>query len=340
MKFIVIVGLVLLGLAFAQSDKDWYSNRLFVGNGLKVGYELESSGMLNEKGRDFPSGFQFFYLTSFQLGVSDKVKKLKALADRVERYQLRFHLILTAQNTISQRAESGERFPSTYKQLESDPSFVFVNQGWGVWLDLNERLADLTAAKGEAFGRVTRGPTSLFGCAKDGKVISSYRDYAIFENPNRLLETIADCLAGQIGLQRVAIGFQTGEKAAFVLKSETGVVVRQADAKQPFAVLVTPPSGVYQNSAKEAVQMAFEILKDAKSKIPVYVLALEQVADFKTKTFKNAKQIASQLRVELNTPVFEDTTDTFIDRYSLHLWSPFTLILFNASGVPVDAYFF
>ncbi len=340
-KFLFGLALVVSSLALAQGA-DFYSNRLYIGKNLKAGYALENSGFVSSKGKDFPNGFQFFHVVSFELprsgGKSKAIQDLNKLSNRFKPFGEKAHLILTSSGTKADRAERGERFPNSWQELSLDSGFTSINQNWRVWLDTKEDFAELTAATNVVAGRESRGGVSFFGCAKDGKVMSVYRDYLLYWDlkSDRLESLVRDCLAGKIGASQVALGFQDGREADFTLRNENGVVLKQSEQKRPFALMVSAPDAAYRTSAKAMLQTALQTLREAK--IPVYVLALEQPKDKSGQTL-SAEQVAKLLRSELSEPVYEDVIGNFLDRFSNYLMSPLSLILFNAKGIPVDGYF-
>ena len=130
---------------------------------------------------------------------------------------------------------------------------------------------------------------NFFGCAKDGKVVSVYRDYLLYWDilSDRLESLVTDCLAGRIVASRVALGFRDGQESDFILRNENGVVLRQSEQRRPFALMVAPANSVYGTSAKSMLQTALQTLREAK--IPVYVVALEQPKDKSGQTIDGAQ---------------------------------------------------
>jgi hypothetical protein len=344
---LLLIPLLLITLAVAAPVGSSFSIRLFAGKDLKPGFDVAKLRLDSAIGNLFPKGNQLVIvrsmLTPFVERNGQDPLSFKELESRLKRQNVKAQLVLTVWGSEPSQARHGYSFPKSWKELASlKNADMLQSPQWTVWLDLDGAVSKAHAPKALVSGEETRGTTQYTACVQNGKIMAGYQDFLIGSDfSNRLSEVYKDCLEGKIKPADTPLDFQSNAVAPeFILKSETGQILKKSQIKGPFAILTQSRVGFPDlniPNSKEYLQAVQKALDLTTPKMPVYVLALEGPADINLSRNRSATDVASIVRKQLDVPVFEDIQGDFVNNYSHYLRFPNVVILFDGKGRALDS---
>jgi hypothetical protein len=343
----LLIPLLLLTVVLAAPVTSSFSTWLFVGKNLKSGFDIGKLRLDSAVGGQFPKNNQLVIVrslfTPFIERNGQEPASFKELESQLKRQNVKAQLILTPWGDENSQILLGNSFPKSWKELiKLKNTDVLQSPQWTAWLDLDGSISEAHAPKSPVNGEETRGTTQYIACVRDSKIIAAYQDFLISAPfSDRLPEIYKECLQGKIKPADAPLDFQSNAIAPeFILKSETGQILKKSQIKGPFAILTQSRVGFPElpiPSPKEYLQAAQKALDLTTPKMPVYVLALEGPADINFLRSRSATDVASIVRKQLDVPVFEDIQGDFINAYSHYLRNPNVIILFDVKGRAVDS---